>query len=110
MHTCYSLCINEVINLGLSNLKYLTRLLHSLALKWLLQLKKWAIEVLWTSRSCIYKANHQIQPLPSIIAPVKVTEHVDDRRHMCLTCSNLVLKQLAIRATLDSGQRPMLIH
>ena len=33
MHTCYSLCTNEVINLGLSNLNHSTRLLHFLALQ-----------------------------------------------------------------------------
>ena len=33
MHTCYSLCINEVLNLGLSNLKHPTGLLHSLGLQ-----------------------------------------------------------------------------
>jgi hypothetical protein len=33
MHTCYSLCTNEVFNLGFSNHNLLTRLLHSLALK-----------------------------------------------------------------------------
>ena len=33
MHTCYSLCTNEVLNLGLSNLNHPTRLLLSLALQ-----------------------------------------------------------------------------
>jgi hypothetical protein len=33
MHTCYSLCTNELLNLGLSNLNHPTRLLHSLALQ-----------------------------------------------------------------------------
>ena len=31
MHTCYSLCTNEVLNLGLANLNNPTRLLLSLA-------------------------------------------------------------------------------
>ena len=33
MHTCYSLCTNEVLNLGFSNLNHPTRLLHFLALQ-----------------------------------------------------------------------------
>ena len=33
MHTCYSLCTNEVLNLGLLNLNHPTRLLLSLALQ-----------------------------------------------------------------------------
>ena len=33
MHTCYSLCTNKVLNLGLSNLNHPTRLLLSLALQ-----------------------------------------------------------------------------
>ena len=33
MHTCYSLCTNEVLNLGLANLNHPTRLLLSLALQ-----------------------------------------------------------------------------
>jgi hypothetical protein len=33
MHTCYSLCTNEVLNLRLLNLNHPTRLLHSLALQ-----------------------------------------------------------------------------
>jgi hypothetical protein len=46
MHTCYSLCTNEVLNFGLSNLKHLTMFLLSLALKIFLQLNRW-------SRSCL---------------------------------------------------------
>jgi hypothetical protein len=33
MHTCYSLCTNDVLNLGFSNLNHPTRLLLSLALQ-----------------------------------------------------------------------------
>jgi hypothetical protein len=110
MHTCYSICTNEVLNLRLSNHKHLTRLLHSLALKWLLRLNKWAREVLWTSRSCIYRASLQIQPLPSNSAPVWVIGRSDDRRQMRPTRSNSVLKRLTIRGTSDSGQHPMLTH
>jgi len=83
MHTCYSLCTNEVCNLGLSNLNNLTRLLHSLVLKWLLQLNKWARELSWMSRSCIYRSSLQIQLLPSRTANFESSGRSGDTHQTC---------------------------
>jgi hypothetical protein len=60
MHTCYSLCTNEVLNIGFSNHNLLTRLLH---LKGVSQLNKWVRELKWMSGRSIYTPFTQIQPL-----------------------------------------------
>jgi hypothetical protein len=60
MHTCYSLCTNEVLNLVFSNHNLLTRLLHFNGVS---QLNKWVRDPKWTSRGSIYTPLTQFQSL-----------------------------------------------
>jgi hypothetical protein len=77
MHTCYSLCTNEVLNLGFSNHNHLTRLLHSIAHKRCFSAEQMSKrELKWMSRGCIYNPLTQSQPLCANSAFFVVTGRV----------------------------------
>jgi hypothetical protein len=69
----YSLCTNEVLNLGLSNLNHRTWLLLYLALQSVSSANKWARELSWTGRKSIYTPHFKTYPLGSNSAHFKVT-------------------------------------
>jgi hypothetical protein len=108
MHTCYSLCTNNVLNLRLSNLDHPIRLLHS---KDVFQLNKWVRNLAWTSGISIYtprskhngwRPTQQVSGWPD--APVLLT----GRAGQFNSCTVSKLVRTSRFFWPDSDQRPVI--
>jgi hypothetical protein len=93
MYTCYSLCTNEVLNLGLSNFNHPTRLLHS---KGVSQLNKWARELPWTSGLSIYTPSFKTQRLEANSANFRVIRHAGQGDQMLRSVIIIAVSEVAI--------------
>ena len=73
MHTCYFLCTNEVLNLGLSNLNHPTGLLLSLALQRCFSAEQMGKRAKLDEWGSIYTPHFKTYPLGSNSAHFEVT-------------------------------------
>jgi hypothetical protein len=79
--------------------------LHS---KGVSQLNKWARDLKWTSRRCIYTPPTEIQPLLSMSANFDTTGCAGLHHRMRRSVQSDCAKKLAVTVTSDTGQR--LVH